>query len=421
MEVVDYGFTAAVCDKIFGNFEECDMAAQLTAPVRARRERIQDPSAAHVVFLTNFIPPYQLPVLEEFAQRVRKLTVLISTPMEPNRSWNADWGHLNVEVQRNFSWRRNWRYAGGFTEDNFIHVPWDTIFRLKALAPDVVISGQLGMRSVLSAFYRRLFKRTRLVFLLGLSQHTETGRSASRTLVRKRLLRQCDSVVVNGRSGVRYVESLGIEPSRIYRCPYTTNSLFFEKGSSARSPETAQRLLYMGRFVELKGVVPFLQVLRTWGESHPDRNVELDFVGNGPLEKTYAEFEMPRNIRLRFRGRLEYEELPAAYREGGILVMPTLADEWGLGVNEALASGLPVFGSLHSQAVEDLCTDGVNGWTYKPDVGNEMADALERALATPMDQLNVMRQAARDSVASVTAQTAAAIWYQAVEHALAAR
>ena len=54
-------------------------------------------------------------------------------------------------------------------------------------------------------------------------------------------------------------------------------------------------------------------------------------------------------------------------RKVGVLVFPTLADEWGLVVNEALAAGVPVLGSLYSQAVEELVRDGENGWTFRPD------------------------------------------------------
>lgn len=394
------------------------MTTQVAAPERAIDGRVEKPLDAHVAVLLNFLPPYQLPVIEEFAKRVRKLTVLISTPMEGNRSWGVDWGDLNVEVQRTVTWLRQWRIGNSFTEDNYIHVPWDTIFRLKSLSPDVIISSQLGPRSILSTCYKLLAKRARLVFSLGLSEHTERGRSRARTLARKWQLGRCESVIVNGRSGQRYLESLGVESSRIFRCPYATSPIFLERGSAFRPPEIAHRLLYSGRFVELKGVMPFLDVLRRWAEAHPDRAVDIDFVGEGPLERAIAGFPMPQNVRIKVFGKTDYDQLPAVYQTRGILVLPTLQDEWAMVVNEALASGMPVLGSRYSQAVEDLCIDGVNGWTFRPDVGNEMEQALDAAFATTYDELNAMRHAARESVSEVTAQLAAQLMCDAVEHAL---
>jgi glycosyltransferase involved in cell wall biosynthesis len=394
------------------------MTTQLAAPNRAIDDRVEEPLAAHVVVLLNFIPPYQLPVLEEFAKRVRKLTVLISTPMDGNRSWDTNWGTLDVELQRTLTWLRQWSVGNSFTEANYIHVPWDTVFRLKRLSPDVIISGQLGPRSILSTCYKLLAKRTRLIFSVGLSEYTERERSRTRTLARKWQLRRCDSVIVNGRSGQRYLESLGVESSQIFRCPYATTPVFLERGSAFRPAEIAHRLLYAGRFVDCKGILPFLDVLRKWGQDHPDRTVDFDFVGEGPQEAEIAGFAMPQNVRVNVFEKTEYDQLPAVYQARGILVLPTLHDEWAMVVNEALASGMPILGSRYSQAVEDLCVEGVNGWTFRPDVGNEMEQAIDAAFATTCDELNAMRYAARESISTVTAKSSAQIMCDAVEYAL---
>jgi glycosyltransferase involved in cell wall biosynthesis len=406
-------------DEAIQTSKEHGMMAQLAASNRTLSDRVREPLDAHVALLTNFVPPYQLPVFEKLAQRVRKLSVLISTPMEKNRSWNADWGTLDVAVQRTITWHRRWRFEGGaFSEIGFVHVPWDTIFRLSSLAPDVIISAELGPRSILSTCYKAFAKRTRLVFALGLSEHTESERGRARTFVRRRLLPYGESVLVNGRSGARYLQALGVEPSRIFRTPYTASPVFFEEGSDHRPAEIARRLFYPGRLIESKGLLPFLRVLRKWGEAHPHRAVDFDIVGEGALSTAIAEFRVPPNVRVHLSGKVEYHQLPAEYRARGILVIPTLYDEWALVVNEALASGMPVLGSRYSQAVQDLCVDGVNGWTFRPDIGHEMEQALDAALTASDGQLNLMRRAARDSISGVTADATAQTICEAVEHAL---
>jgi glycosyltransferase involved in cell wall biosynthesis len=79
-----------------------------------------------------------------------------------------------------------------------------------------------------------------------------------------------------------------------------------------------------------------------------------------------------------------------------------LADEWGLVVNEAMASGLPVLGSLYSQAVQELVEDGVTGWTFHPDRADEMYTAVDRALSTGEDRLEEMRVSATTRVEYLT-------------------
>jgi glycosyltransferase involved in cell wall biosynthesis len=394
------------------------MSLELMAPGEAGLARTDKTSTAHVVVLMNFVPPHQLPVLSELAKRVGKLTVLLSTQMEPNRTWRADWGDLDVQVQRSITWRRNWRHPSGFTEDNFVHVPWDTIGRLRKLAPDVILSGELGMRSLFSACYAGLSKKTRLVLMASMSEHTERGRGAARILLRKMLLRHCRCLIVNGQSGKRYAQTLGIDPSRILCCSYAAKPDFYERGSAFRPAETAHRLLYLGQFVERKGVIPFLKVLRSWGEDHADRTVEFDLIGRGALQGEISSFPMPPNVHVHVHPAIPYDELPEAYRTGGILVFPTLADEWGMVVNEALAAGIPVLGSRYAQAVEDLCIEGANGWSYRPDVPAEMRQALDSAMATSWQDLNRMRSAARESIAGVTPQWVADVMCEAIARAL---
>jgi glycosyltransferase involved in cell wall biosynthesis len=394
------------------------MTAQITSDVKARDARVDKPSQAHVVILMNFVPPHQLPVLNELAKRVGKLTVLISTPMEPNRTWDVEWGDLDVQVQKSLTLQRLWRHPSGFAEDNYVHVPWDTIPRLRALSPDVILSGELGMRSVFSAFYSLFSKRTRLVLMASMSEHTERGRGRARILLRKLLLRRCRCLVVNGNSGARYVRTLGMDPSRTIRCSYAAKPHCYEQGSPFRSAEVAHRLLYLGQFVKRKGVIPFLTVLRGWAEDHRDRIVEFDLLGKGPLQQEIEEFVMPSNVRLRIHPPIPYDELPNAYRNAGILVFPTLADEWGMVVNEALAAGIPILGSRYAQGVEDLCIEGVSGWLYRPDVADEMRRALDAAMATSWEDLNTMRYAGREAVSGVTPQWVADLWTEAIGRAL---
>lgn len=394
------------------------MTVQVTPVPGAREAQVDKPSQAHVVVLMNFVPPFQLPVLRELAKRVGKLTVLISTPMEPNRAWSVNWGDIDVHVQKSITVRRLWRHPSGFAEDNYVHVPWDTVSRLRALSPDVVLSGELGMRSVFSALYTLFARKTRLVFMASMSEHTERGRGRARILLRKTLLRRCRCLVVNGNSGARYVRTLGMDPSRTFRCSYAAKAHCYEQGSAYRPPEVAHRLLYLGQFIARKGLIPFLAVLREWANDHRDRTVEFDLFGHGPLQGQIEQFSLPANVRLKMHPPIPYDELPNAYRKAGILVFPTLADEWGMVVNEALAAGVPVLGSRYAQGVEDLCIDGVNGWLYHTDNAAEMRHALDAAMATSWEDLNTMRHAGREAVAGVTPQWVAEVWTEAISLAL---
>lgn len=97
---------------------------------------------------------------------------------------------------------------------------------------------------------------------------------------------------------------------------------------------------------------------------------------------------------------------------------PTLTDEWGLVVDEALHSGLPVIGSVHSQAVEALIDDGVNGFQYDPDDEDSFALAMNQwVIIDPSHRLG-MSESARESVRSRTPETSASQLVSAVRFAI---
>src|SRR5690348_2760932 len=130
---------------------------------------------ARVAYLTNFISPYVAPLLREIANRVTSLTVLISTPMERDRHWNADWDGLDVRVQKAIS-LPNWgRHRLGFRLSNYWHLPVDTLWQLASLRPDVIFTSEMGLRSILSTVYARWSGHTAVVIGCGLSEHTEQG------------------------------------------------------------------------------------------------------------------------------------------------------------------------------------------------------------------------------------------------------
>ena len=74
--------------------------------------------------------------------------------------------------------------------------------------------------------------------------------------------------------------------------------------------------------------------------------MNLWVVGTGCLGDSLERYTFPSNVTVRFLGAVPYGNLPNVYAECGLLVFPTLSDEWGMVVNEAMAAGLPVLGSL---------------------------------------------------------------------------
>ncbi|WP_235033265.1 glycosyltransferase family 4 protein [Rubripirellula obstinata] len=386
------------------------------------RHLVDDESVidARVVFLTHYIPLYQVRVLQAIAARVRDFQILLSTPIEPNRDFQPDWSGLNVTVQNSWTLRRRWRHPdGGFDDQLYVHVPYDTSARLRELKPDVVMSLELGARSAGAALYCRRHPETKLVLCTYMSERTEQGRGFVRRKLRQRLLRSADAVTYNGPSCKDYLNGFGVQSDRMFHLPYAADDRTVYQGPTERDEaDCRHRMLVVGQLSQRKGVDRLVRQVASYCRANPDRKIEIVFAGDGPLRDELKTIETTANLKVNLLGNVPAEELAVWMLRCGVLLAPTLADEWMLVVNEALHAGVPVIGSIHAQAVTTLVKEDVNGWTYDP-----MEDgSIDQALDTYFDQsdqdLSDMRVVCRQSVASRSPAWAADGAIRAIKHVL---
>ena len=371
-----------------------------------------------VAFLTNFIPPYILPVLQRLKASVSSLQVLISTAMEADRPWQPVWDGLDVVQQRTVTSEQLRRYKQGYAMAFVRHFPYDTLPLLYRYKPTVIISGQLGFRTLQAVVYRKLNPASRLAIWVDASEHTEHEIGKVQSTIRKLFLRAADAVIVNGASGSKYAQTLGVASQRIVAVPFVSKVSESSEASLARSPEASRRLLYVGQLIERRGLDLLFGELARWAQDHPKKDCQVWIVGDGPLRKELEATKLAPNVRITFFGNVPYSELSPFFVNSGIFVLPTRSDTWGLVVNEALAAGLPVLGSLYSQAVEELVQPGVNGWTFHADQPDQFHDALAKALSTPVPILDRMRASARARVLHLTSEYAANQLMEAVRVAI---
>jgi len=360
-----------------------------------------------VAILTNFIPPYLLPVLQRLSSQVAELHIFVSTEMEADRPWKLDWGGLQVTVQKTMTVAVSRRQPSGYSVPGYLHFSYDTIPLLRQYKPDIVISSQLGPRTLQSFLYCKMFRSVRLITWADLSERSECGTGKTRSAIRRILLQSSDAVLVNGSSGARYVERLGARAKTVFRVPFVRDMDDICSLPLTREGAVSHRLLYVGQLTERKGIHLFLAALKRWSCRRPQHPYECWVAGEGPLQQELQQSIRSQNLNVKFLGQVPFDDIFRTYGLAGIFVFPTLEDTWGVVVNEALAAGVPVLGSQYSQAVEELVQDGVNGWSFRPDKSEEMDAALERALNTSEPALCQMRVAARARVAHLAPEFAA--------------
>jgi glycosyltransferase involved in cell wall biosynthesis len=382
----------------------------------ARRKGFIPLEHLNVVVLTNYLRKLHVDVFEEVQRRVGKLTLLLSTPMEADRHWDPVWGKLDVAVQKNWTVVRKWRHSAGFAEDNFIHLPYDTISQLKRLKPDVVVSFELGVRTLLASHFAKR-NRLPLIAVGNMSEAIEQERGWGRRQLRKLLVPRVDCFTYNGPSCRRYLESLGIQEDHLAFFQYFFDREKVFQGAKSFSENGVQRILFSGNLTKRKGIASLVQAVTQWANRHPERMLTFRVCGAGPEEKCF-QGALPKNLHLEMKGASNDEELAASYGWADICLFPSLADEWGLVPIEAFASGCPVVGSRAAQSMEVYGNEGQNGWFYSPSEERGLEKALERALAATTPELHLMSQRCRETVEGITAEVCAGQFCDAIEKSI---
>ena len=104
-------------------------------------------------------------------------------------------------------------------------------------------------------------------------------------------------------------------------------------------------MLFVGRLVEGKRPEIAVEAFAGVRKEYPD--AELVLCGEGPLQAWLETLATELGIReaVTFLGQVPYDEMPAMYRIGDLLVLPSRAEGVPRTIMEALSSNLPVVSS----------------------------------------------------------------------------
>ncbi len=370
-----------------------------------------------LALLTNRVPDYRVATFLALKRRVEHLTIILS---EPSVAPGLDDSGIEIRVAPSLRIPAARRHDTGYLERYEIHVPYGVVAELRRARPDCVFAVEFGIRTAWAAWFRRS-AGTPLVIHADLSAHTERGRGRIRPLFRRALLRHADAILTNGASGTDYLCSLGVDHQRVSLLPYATDVQRF--GPVRREPAdgTVLRILYVGRLVELKGLEPWLAALGAVLEQQPAIRVRVTVAGDGDRRAALEQMPHPPNLALSFLGAVPYEALPRVYADADAFVMPSLGDTWGLVVNEAMASGLPVLGSEQTQAVLELVREGIDGWRFDAGDPASVRAAIERCLSVPIARWRSMGDNAREAAMTVSPEYVASALLAGCQRAMASR
>ena len=148
---------------------------------------------------------------------------------------------------------------------------------------------------------------------------------------------------------------------------------------------SAPVFVYLGRFTAVKRL-PLLIHAHQRAQARLRRPCPLVLVGGHPGEwEGEHPLETIRRLGARqifLAGWRPHEQLPEALNAADVLVLPSVAEAFGLALIEAMACGLPVI-ACASHGPAEIVRDGENGWLVPADNEHALATALIEAATQP--------------------------------------
>ena len=261
--------------------------------------------------------------------------------------------------------------------------------------PDVIGAvGYVRPESMAAARWARLHGLPAI--LMSESQAIDRPHRWWKELIKQRRLHWFDAALVGGPTHRDYLIQLGMPASRIALGYNAVNNDFFAESARIWRQQPNDRtglpsapyFLTVCRFVPEKNLVRLIKAFARY-RAHCDRGAAWDLVlcGDGPLasqiEQAIAESRCSQAIH--YPGFLQFDALPRWYAHAGAFVLPSVSEPWGLVVNEAAASGLPLLVSSLAGCAPVLVpqSDGLTGSQFDPFDVDAIAQKLAWMAALP--------------------------------------
>jgi glycosyltransferase involved in cell wall biosynthesis len=323
-----------------------------------------------VVIIHNIISPYKTLLFNTLMKTLSgNLRVLYLAEIAGNREWRIDVNEIRFPFDVMFK--------GNIDDISPIKLAIKTYKKLNLYSPKVVVIGGYNYLACWAALIWAKKKKRKVVVIIE-SHYLDRPRSVIKESIKKLFISRCDAILTAGTRHRDYVIRLGAKPKNIFIMRgvggvdlslYQTAVLEHKENKLGLCNELGipckNYFLYIGRFSPEKNLLFLLKAYKRLNNGKGTDNWGLILVGDGPQRKEIEGFITENKIKDVFLpGFIQKEELPRFYAVSDVFVLPSISESWGLVVEEAMASGLPVLVSNQCGCYPDIVQDGLNGFSF---------------------------------------------------------
>ncbi|HTR40647.1 MAG TPA: glycosyltransferase [Pseudomonadales bacterium] len=374
----------------------------------AGQDGVPKDGGLHVAVLFHRIGPYHYARLKAAGSRLR-ITAIEFSDVDRTYAWDF--------VQGTDGFLRRTLFSGEAVEElpgrrvvSRVHEVLDEV------RPQVVaIPGWSDRCSLAAAGWCQ----TRSIPAVMMSESTEWDgkRNWWKEALKRQVVCPCSGGLVGGTPHKDYMVKLGMPAERMFLGYDAVDNRYFQEKTEMLKTEKLKiesrnkyglperYFLASARFVEKKNLSRLLQAYARYrqlaanGEIRNQRSEirnkfqlsafpisafknawSLVLLGDGPLKPDLCHLIADLGLQhcVLLPGFKQYGELPVYYGLASAFVHASTTEQWGLVVNEAMASGLPVLVSNRCGCAMDLVKDGVNGFTFDPYDVEQLANLMSK-------------------------------------------
>jgi glycosyltransferase involved in cell wall biosynthesis len=355
-------------------------------------------AAMRVAVLTNIITPYRVPVLESIGRKTQLL--VLHGGLEANRDTWTD----VVPKDASFRAKKSWgiviafahREGSKIVDRRYFHLNPGYLFDLIRFRPQAIISSELGFRSLVAIIYGLLARVPVWIWWEG-TAHSARKIGRFKRATRRAIARLPIGWLCLGIESSDYAKSIGVQDSSIVQFQNFVDERLYLPGAKASVDGLPYpTILFVGQLIGRKGPDLLLRAasrLRSAG-----KRFGLLLVGNGEEEANLKRLADELDLSdVKFVPAQQYQEMPGIYASANAFVLPCLEDVWGLVVNEAIFSGLPVACSKYAGcAVELVPQQNIFDPLCEASIDAALKSLIDgRAKQTPVESLQSCEEVAR--------------------------
>ena len=295
---------------------------------------------------------------------------------------------------------------------------------LQSCKPDAVAIPGWSDNAAIAALRWCTDSRTPAI-LMSESTALDKARFPWREWIKRKIVALHSAALVGGQRHIDYLVKLGMPRERIFTGYDVVDNDYFARSATEIGKSKVEirkqynlpenYFLATARFIPKKNLTTLIRAYGRYREAvaagvSPANTKEMQptrlplqdsslwnlvLLGDGPLRETLNSQLSTLNLQdsVLLPGFKQYDKLPVYYGLAKAFVHGSATEQWGLVVNEAIASGLPVIVSNRCGCVPELVQD--NGFTFDPNKEDELASRLFEMASLSTEDRHRLEDASR--------------------------